>query len=45
MRSTTVTARPEEQRPMSHDHPPGLDLDRLRGLLDRERPGPGAAAR
>ncbi|MFF0201699.1 phosphotransferase family protein [Streptomyces sp. NPDC005017] len=21
------------------DHPPGLDLDRLRGLLDRERPG------
>ncbi|MFJ8062110.1 phosphotransferase family protein [Streptomyces sp. NPDC096142] len=24
---------------MSPDHPPGLDLDRLRGLLDRERPG------
>ncbi|MGW0995956.1 phosphotransferase family protein [Streptomyces sp. NPDC002523] len=24
---------------MSADHPPGLDLDRLRGLLDRERPG------
>ena len=24
---------------MSSDHPPGLDLDRLRGLLDRERPG------
>jgi aminoglycoside phosphotransferase (APT) family kinase protein len=24
---------------MSTDHPPGLDLDRLRGLLDHERPG------
>ncbi|WP_445525052.1 phosphotransferase family protein [Streptomyces cyslabdanicus] len=24
---------------MSPDHPPGLDLDQLRGLLDRERPG------
>ncbi|MCC3654993.1 MULTISPECIES: phosphotransferase family protein [Streptomyces] len=24
---------------MSKDHPPGLDLDRLRGHLDRERPG------
>ncbi|MER7193992.1 phosphotransferase family protein [Streptomyces flaveolus] len=24
---------------MSPDHPPGLDLDRLRALLDRERPG------
>ncbi|MFE0865157.1 phosphotransferase family protein [Streptomyces rochei] len=24
---------------MSPDHPPGLDLDRLRGLFDRERPG------
>ncbi|MFG2950538.1 phosphotransferase family protein [Streptomyces adustus] len=24
---------------MSPDHPPGLDLDRLRDLLDRERPG------
>ncbi|GHE01937.1 phosphotransferase family protein [Streptomyces alanosinicus] len=24
---------------MSVDHPPGLDLDRLRALLDRERPG------
>ncbi|MFC9156039.1 phosphotransferase family protein [Streptomyces bauhiniae] len=24
---------------MSADHPPGLDLDRLRALLDRERPG------
>jgi aminoglycoside phosphotransferase (APT) family kinase protein len=24
---------------MSQDHPPGLDLDRLRGLLDSERPG------
>ncbi|MFG2376300.1 phosphotransferase family protein [Streptomyces sp. NPDC048504] len=24
---------------MSPDHPPGLDLDRLRGLLDHERPG------
>ncbi|GAA3240547.1 hypothetical protein GCM10020256_62730 [Streptomyces thermocoprophilus] len=24
---------------MSPDHPPGLDLDRLRPLLDRERPG------
>ncbi len=24
---------------MSLDHPPGLDLDRLRVLLDRERPG------
>ncbi|MFF4960852.1 phosphotransferase family protein [Streptomyces sp. NPDC001222] len=24
---------------MSPDHPPGLDLDRLRGLLDAERPG------
>ncbi|MFB7494936.1 phosphotransferase family protein [Streptomyces sp. NPDC056161] len=24
---------------MSPDHPPGLDLDRLHGLLDRERPG------
>ncbi|MER6113994.1 phosphotransferase family protein [Streptomyces hirsutus] len=24
---------------MSPDHPPGLDLDRLRGLLDRERHG------
>ncbi|MGC0333026.1 aminoglycoside phosphotransferase (APT) family kinase protein [Streptomyces sp. SAI-170] len=24
---------------MASDHPPGLDLDRLRGLLDRERPG------
>ena len=24
---------------MSPDHPPGLDLYRLRGLLDRERPG------
>ncbi|WP_210574768.1 phosphotransferase family protein [Streptomyces sp. GESEQ-4] len=24
---------------MSADHPPGLDLDRLRGLLDSERPG------
>ncbi|MER5226213.1 phosphotransferase family protein [Streptomyces flaveus] len=24
---------------MSPDHPPGLDLDRLRGLLDSERPG------
>ncbi|MFF1720108.1 phosphotransferase family protein [Streptomyces sviceus] len=24
---------------MSPDHPPGLDLDRLRGLLDLERPG------
>ncbi|MEI5099692.1 phosphotransferase family protein [Streptomyces sp. PmtG] len=24
---------------MSADHPPGLDLDRLRGHLDRERPG------
>ncbi|MGW0080963.1 phosphotransferase family protein [Streptomyces sp. NPDC003393] len=24
---------------MSPDHPPGLDLDRLRGLLDRKRPG------
>jgi aminoglycoside phosphotransferase (APT) family kinase protein len=24
---------------MSPDHPPGLDLDRLRGLLDRELPG------
>ncbi|WP_405832478.1 phosphotransferase family protein [Streptomyces sp. NBC_01176] len=24
---------------MSPDHPPGLDLDRLRGLLDDERPG------
>ncbi|MBD9733423.1 phosphotransferase family protein [Streptomyces sp. H28] len=24
---------------MSPDHPPGLDLDRLRGLLERERPG------
>jgi aminoglycoside phosphotransferase (APT) family kinase protein len=24
---------------MSPDHPPGLDLDRLRGLLDTERPG------
>jgi aminoglycoside phosphotransferase (APT) family kinase protein len=24
---------------MSPDHPPGLDLDRLRGLLDQERPG------
>lgn len=24
---------------MSPDHPPGLDLDRLRGLLDREQPG------
>ncbi|MGQ4436365.1 MULTISPECIES: phosphotransferase family protein [unclassified Streptomyces] len=24
---------------MSPDHPPGLDLDRLRGLLDRAQPG------
>ncbi|CAL2061626.1 MULTISPECIES: phosphotransferase family protein [Streptomyces] len=24
---------------MSADHPPGLDLDRLRALLERERPG------
>ncbi|MFJ5778346.1 phosphotransferase family protein [Streptomyces sp. NPDC093094] len=24
---------------MASDHPPGLDLDRLRGLFDRERPG------
>ncbi|WP_369215069.1 phosphotransferase family protein [Streptomyces flavofungini] len=24
---------------MSADHPPGLDLDKLRGHLDRERPG------
>ncbi|MEU7060823.1 phosphotransferase family protein [Streptomyces sp. NPDC046197] len=24
---------------MSPDHPPGLDLDRLHGLFDRERPG------
>ena len=24
---------------MSPDHPPGLDLDRLHGLLERERPG------
>ncbi|NUV56164.1 phosphotransferase family protein, partial [Streptomyces coelicolor] len=24
---------------MSPDHPPGLDLDRLRELLERERPG------
>ncbi|MFG2192396.1 phosphotransferase family protein [Streptomyces sp. NPDC048639] len=24
---------------MSNDHPPGLDLERLRGHLDRERPG------
>jgi aminoglycoside phosphotransferase (APT) family kinase protein len=24
---------------MSPDHPPGLDLDRLRSLLERERPG------
>ncbi|MFF4313693.1 phosphotransferase family protein [Streptomyces sp. 900105755] len=24
---------------MSPDHPPGLDLDRLRGVLDREHPG------
>src|SRR5690606_41251348 len=24
---------------MSPGHPPGLDLDRLRGLLERERPG------
>ncbi|MFJ1810578.1 MULTISPECIES: phosphotransferase family protein [unclassified Streptomyces] len=24
---------------MSPDHPPGLDLDRLRALLERERPG------
>ncbi|MEV7286462.1 phosphotransferase family protein [Streptomyces sp. NPDC093252] len=24
---------------MAADHPPGLDPDRLRGLLDRERPG------
>ncbi|MEY9990125.1 aminoglycoside phosphotransferase (APT) family kinase protein [Streptomyces sp. V4I8] len=24
---------------MSPDHPPGLDLDRLRGLLEREHPG------
>ncbi|WP_369388280.1 phosphotransferase family protein [Streptomyces sp. CG1] len=24
---------------MSADHPPGLDLERLRALLDRERPG------
>ncbi|MGF0172710.1 phosphotransferase family protein [Streptomyces sp. Marseille-Q5077] len=24
---------------MSPDHPPGLDLERLRGLLERERPG------
>lgn len=24
---------------MSSVHPPGLDLDRLRGHLDRERPG------
>ncbi|KAF4405633.1 phosphotransferase family protein [Streptomyces lycii] len=24
---------------MSKDHPPGLDLERLRGHLDRERPG------
>lgn len=24
---------------MSKDHPPGLDLERLRGQLDRERPG------
>ncbi|MFI7348190.1 phosphotransferase family protein [Streptomyces sp. NPDC049936] len=24
---------------MTSDHPPGLDLDRLRELLDRERPG------
>ncbi|MGP4001465.1 phosphotransferase family protein [Streptomyces sp. 8N706] len=24
---------------MSHDHPPGLDLERLRAHLDRERPG------
>ncbi|MFF8320174.1 phosphotransferase family protein [Streptomyces bobili] len=24
---------------MTPDHPPGLDLDRLRALLDRERPG------
>ncbi|MEU6680831.1 phosphotransferase family protein [Streptomyces sp. NPDC046925] len=24
---------------MSSDHPPGLDLDQLRGHLDRERPG------
>ncbi|GHJ38649.1 phosphotransferase family protein [Streptomyces sp. TS71-3] len=24
---------------MGRDHPPGLDLDRLRELLDRERPG------
>ncbi|MET9829911.1 phosphotransferase family protein [Streptomyces sp. NPDC006385] len=24
---------------MSPDHPPGLDLDRLRGLFERERPG------
>ncbi len=24
---------------MSPDHPPGLDLDRLRGLFDAERPG------
>ncbi|MFF9818867.1 phosphotransferase family protein [Streptomyces sp. NPDC014006] len=24
---------------MRPDHPPGLDLDRLRGLLERERPG------
>jgi aminoglycoside phosphotransferase (APT) family kinase protein len=24
---------------MASDHPPGLDLDRLRGLLERERPG------
>ncbi|WP_225838370.1 phosphotransferase family protein [Streptomyces sp. NK08204] len=24
---------------MSADHPPGLDLDRLRALLDRDRPG------
>ncbi|MYU47577.1 hypothetical protein GTV15_04590, partial [Streptomyces sp. SID7803] len=28
-----------EVRTMSHVHPPGLDLDRLRGHLDRERPG------
>ena len=29
---------------MSPDHPPGLDLDRLRGLLDREQPGLVTAA-